>query len=164
LIEWLPNCYVNWENLLPIPIISIEAANGSQGIFIAPDAVQFASLLPSSFTQFYTDLGVDWKPLAGGLVTSIEGMDPYAYVDTIADTVTGQFLDHGVRVNSVFSSYRLSGSSWSQKFGDFAGRLFSSTEAVTLTVIPVNSTAEQTITVPFVAANTAGSSFTDAPS
>ncbi|KAI0037089.1 hypothetical protein K488DRAFT_39889 [Vararia minispora EC-137] len=161
--QWLPNCYVIWENLLPIPIVSLEV-NGTQNVYVVPDAVQFVDLIPNGFEEFYSNLGIDWATLAGALVTSIEGMDPYTYVDHIADTVSGNFLDHGVRVNSVFSSYRLSGSSWSQKFGDFAGRLFSSTENVTLTVVPNGLAAEETVTIPFLAARMGGSAFEDSAS
>ena len=51
-------------------------------------------------------------------------MDAYAYADLIASTESGNYLDHGVRVNSVFSSYRISDTDFSQRFGDIAGPSF----------------------------------------
>ncbi|KAI0299451.1 hypothetical protein B0F90DRAFT_1810692 [Multifurca ochricompacta] len=127
---WLPSCYVTWESLLPTPVVSISVS-GMEGVYIAPDAVDFMALLPPGFTEFYDSIGFNWQRLAGARVLRIEGMDPYDYVDWVADTVTGNYLDHGVRVNSVFTSYRLSGSSFSQKFGDLAGRVFSPVENLT---------------------------------
>jgi len=107
---------------------------------------------------------VDWQRLAGAQVLQIDGRDPYDFVDTIADTISGNFLDHGVRVNSVFTSYGFN-VSYTQRFGDFASQVMSGTESVTLTVIPVNATEAETVTVtvPFVASYT-GSAFTDAES
>src|SRR6266446_9759823 len=75
-----------------------------------------SDLAPSGFTRYYDSIGFDWKRLASAEVLRIEGMDPYDYVDLVADTVTGTYLDHGVRVNSVFTSYRLLDSSFSQRF------------------------------------------------
>ncbi|KAI0267472.1 hypothetical protein BC834DRAFT_822437 [Gloeopeniophorella convolvens] len=146
---WLPSCYVNWEALLPTPIVSISV-NGVEGVYIAPDAVEFAALIPPGFTSFYESINFDWQRLAGAQVLQIEGLDPYDYVDQVADTVTGTYLDHGVRVNSVFTSYRLSGSSFSQKFGDLAGRLFNPIANLTFSLIPVGETQAETVTVPFL--------------
>lgn len=39
----------------------------------------------------------------------------------IAGTVSGNYLEHGVRINSVFTSYRISGTSFSQRLGNLAG-------------------------------------------
>ncbi|KAI0058369.1 hypothetical protein BV25DRAFT_1287154 [Artomyces pyxidatus] len=160
--QWTPNCYATWENLLPTPVVSLEV-NGTQGVYIAPDSVGFIDLVPPGFTSFYESIHFDWQRLAGAKVLQIEGMDPYDYVDLIADTVSGNFLDHGVRVNSVFSGYRLSGDSFSQRFGDLAGRLFSPDLNVTFTLIPVNCSRPENVTVPFLA-TFMGNSFTDSES
>jgi hypothetical protein len=119
-------------------------------VYIAPDAGDFVSLVPNGFTRYYDSIGFDWKRLAGAEVLQIESMDPYDYVDLIADTVTGNYLDHGVRVNSVFTSYRLLGSSFSQRFGDLAGRSFSPIKNLTFVLIPVGETEPETVTVPFL--------------
>ena len=148
-IVWLPNCYLNWEALLPTPIASLSV-DGIESVYIAPDVVDFVSSIPPGFTSFYESIGFDWQRLAGARVLQIEGMDPYDYVDWVADTVTGTYLDHGVRVNSVFTGYRLSGSLFSQKFGDLAGRAFDPIENLTFSLLPVGATQAENVTVPFL--------------
>ncbi|KAH9048887.1 hypothetical protein EDB84DRAFT_1585859 [Lactarius hengduanensis] len=156
---WLPYCYVNWEALLPTPVVSISV-DGVEGVYIASDAPDFISLVPSGFTSYYESINFDWKRLAGARVLQIEGLDPYDYVDSVADTVTGNYLDHGVRVNSVFTGYRLSGSSFSQKFGDLAGRVFNPINNLTFSLVPVGATQAEIVTVPFLDVFT-GNSFSD---
>lgn len=149
-IGWFPNCYNSFQNLLPAPVVSIED-NGVQNLFVTPDSVEFVSLLGSNFTGFFDSIGFDWKRLAGAKILSIEGQDPYAYVDHIASTVSGNYLDHGVRVNSVFSSYRISGTDFSQRFGDLAGPTLVDQTNLTMSLITVNSTKPETVTIPFLA-------------
>lgn len=93
----------------------------------------------------------------------IGGMDAYDYVDYIASTVSGNFLDHGVRVNSVFSGYRISSDAFSQRIGDLAGPSWISQTDLTFVVVLANSTEEETVTVPYLA-DFAGTDFTDAAS
>jgi hypothetical protein len=50
-------------------------------------------------------------------VTSIEGQDPYAYVSQVATNYSGNYLDHGIRENSVYSSYRYTAGKWGQRVG-----------------------------------------------
>ena len=90
----------------------------------------------------------------------IGGLDAYAYADLIASTETGNYLDHGVRVNSVFSSYRISDTDFSQRFGDIAGPAFPDRDSLTMTLIPVGSTTPETVTIPYLA-NYLGANFTD---
>jgi hypothetical protein len=158
-IVWIPRCYMNWEAICPTPIVSLSV-DGRERVYIAPDVVDFISLAPNGFTGYYDTIGFDWKRLAGAEVLQIESMDPYDYVDLVADTVTGNFLDHGVRVNSVFTSYRLSGSSFSQKLGDLAGRPFSPIVNLTFQLMPVGETQSENVTVPFLHVFM-GSSFSD---
>jgi hypothetical protein len=146
-IVWSPRCYVTWEALLPTPVVSI-IVDGVEGVYIAPDAVAFISMVPPGFSKYYDSIGFNWQRLAGAQVLQIEGMNPYDYVDLVADTVTGNYLDHGVRVNSVFTSYRLAGSSFSQKFGDLAGSVFNPMEVLTFLLIPVGGTQPENVTVP----------------
>ncbi|KAJ6613551.1 hypothetical protein B0H10DRAFT_2047628 [Mycena sp. CBHHK59/15] len=154
--RWFPDCYTAFQNLLPTPVVSLEV-NGLQAVYITPDLVEFVSLLGTSYTDLIT---IDWQRLAGAKVVSIEGQDPYAYVDLIAKTVSGNYLDHGVRVNSVFSSYRLSGSAYSQRFGDLAGPTGVAQTSLTFKLVAVNSTKIETVTVPYIA-SFAGVPFTD---
>lgn len=158
-IVWIPHCYINWEAVCPTPIVSLSVG-GRERVYIAPDAVDFVSLAPNGFTGYYDSIGFNWKRLAGAEVLQIESMDPYDYVDLIADTVSGNYLDHGVRVNSVFTSYRLLSSLFSQRFGDMVGRQFSQIESLTFVLIPVGASQPETVTVPFLHIFT-GNSFSD---
>ncbi|KAJ7028713.1 hypothetical protein C8F04DRAFT_1118448 [Mycena alexandri] len=157
--RWFPNCYGTYQNLLPAPVVSLEI-DGLQGVYIIPDLVALVTLLGPLYTSLIT---IDWQRLAGARVISIEGQDPYSYIDFIAKTVSGNYLDHGVRVNSVFSSYRLSGAAYSQRFGDLAGPTGVAQTSLTFQVIVANSTTIETVTVPYVA-NYLGATFTDGPS
>ena len=147
---WLSNCYGVYENLLPAPIATFEQ-KGAEGIYIVPDLDQFIPLLGSNFTGYYESAKFDWKRLAGARVVEIEGKDPYAYAERVAHTQSGNYLDHGVRVNSVFSSYRISGTSYSQRFGDLAGSAFPDKDTLTMKVHVVNATRPETIKIPFLA-------------
>ncbi|KAI0053221.1 hypothetical protein FA95DRAFT_941421 [Auriscalpium vulgare] len=152
---WYPSCYISYQNLLPAPIVILD-----QGVFIVPDLVQFVTLLGSAFTNYLQSIGFNWQRLEGAKVLSIGGMSAFDYIDTIASTVSGNYLDHGVRVNSVVSSYRISGTSFSQRFGDLAGPSFVTQTGLTMTLIPVNSTKPETVTIPYVA-SFSGNPFTD---
>lgn len=154
--RWFPNCYTSHQNLLPAPIVSLEVA-GVQSVYITPDLVDLISLLGPDYTDL---IAIDWQRLAGARVLAIEGQDPYAYVDFIAKTVSGNYLDHGVRVNSVFTSYRLSGAAYSQRFGDLAGPTGVAQTSLTFTLIAADSTEAETVTVPYIA-SFAGAPFTD---
>ena len=161
-IGWFPTCYTSFQNLLPAPVISL-AEGGETNIHVAPDAVEFINLLGGGFTDFYNQVGFDWKRLAGAKVVEVEGKSAYDYVDYLATTQAGNYLDHGIRVNSVFTSYRITGSDWSQRFGLFAGRQFPDQDFLTMTVIPVGSDKAEEVKVPFVASYL-GAAFTDGAS
>ncbi len=148
-IVWYPHCYINWEAVCPTPVVSLSV-DGHERVYIAPDAVDFISLVSYDFTRYYDAIGFDWKRLAGAEVLQIEDMDPYDYVDSVADTVTGNYLDHGVRVNSVFTSYRLVNSSFSQRLGDLAGRPFNPIENLKFKLMLVGATQPETVVVPFL--------------
>ncbi|TDL16110.1 hypothetical protein BD410DRAFT_844665 [Rickenella mellea] len=156
---WFPACYNSFQNLLPAPIVSLEV-NGTQNVFIIPDLVEFISLVGTNYTSFFDKIGFDWKRLAGAKVLSIAGRNAYDYVDHIATTASGNYLDHGVRVNSVFSSYRIVNTDFSQRFGDLAGPVFVDQNSLTFTLIPVGSTREETVEIPFFA-TFVGMPFTD---
>ncbi|KAK0460733.1 uncharacterized protein EV420DRAFT_1641267 [Desarmillaria tabescens] len=160
--RWFPDCYNTYQNVLSAPVIT-ASVNGQQGVYIAPDAVEFLSLLGEEFTSFFDSIHFNWTRLAGAKVLAIEDKDPYDYVDTIASTVSGNFLDHGVRVNSVFTSYRISGTDFSQRLGDLAGPIGVVQTEVKFKLVPVGSTSAETVTVPFLA-NFLGVPFTDAQS
>ncbi|KAA1478510.1 hypothetical protein DENSPDRAFT_686430 [Dentipellis sp. KUC8613] len=158
--RWFPNCYNSFQNLLPAPVVSLEE-DGQQNVFVAPDSVELLTLLGSNFTDFFDAIQFDWRRLAGAKVLEIEGMPAYDYVDVVAKTVSGNYLPHGPRVNSVFSSYRIDDTNaFSQRVGDLAGPELLTQTALTFRLIPANTTREETVTVPFLA-NFIGTPFTD---
>ncbi|KIM41633.1 hypothetical protein M413DRAFT_411566 [Hebeloma cylindrosporum] len=157
--RYFPACYNAFQNILPAPVVSLEE-NGVQNLFVAPDSVEFLSQLGAPFTNYFDSIKFDWKRLAGAKILQIDGMDPYDYVDLVARTVSGNYLDHGVRVNSVFTSYRISGSTFSQRLGDLAGPIDVTRTSLKFELIAVNSTKVETVDVPYLA-SFIGVSFTD---
>lgn len=124
-------------------------AEGVQSVFIAPDSVEFVSELGTAFTSFYDSIGFNWQRLAGARVVSIAGQDPYSYIDHIASTVSGNYLDHGVRVNSVLSSYRISANTLSQRLGDLAGPPLPDLDSLEMEVLVVGSTTVEKVVIPY---------------
>ena len=155
---WFPNCYNTYQNILPAPVVILD-----NGIFIAPDSVEFLNQLGSDFTDFFAAKNFNWQCLAGAQVLTIGGLPASDYIDEIARTVSGNYLDHNVRVNSVVSSYRIVNTTFSQRVGDLAGPLFLTQTSLNFSLILVNSTVPEFVDVPFVAAFV-GVNFTDARS
>jgi hypothetical protein len=94
-------------------------------------------------------------------VVTIEGQSPYNYIDRVATTQSGNYLDHGIRVNSVLTSYRVGANNrYSQKLGDLAGVTDVRRSTLTFTLIPANSTKVETVKIPYLA-NYLGLPFTD---
>ncbi len=131
-----------------------------KGIFIAPDSVEFLNQLGSGFTGFFAAKKFNWQRLAGARVLTIGGLPASLYIDSIAHTVSGNYLDHNIRVNSVVSSYRIVDTDFSQRLGDLAGPLFLRQTSLKFLLIPVNSTIPEFVDVPFVA-SFIGAPFTD---
>ncbi|KAH8834368.1 hypothetical protein DL96DRAFT_1522051 [Flagelloscypha sp. PMI_526] len=157
--KWYPDCYTSVQSILPAPVISL-AVNGTESLYIAPDLLEFIPLLGDEYLGYLESVKFDYKPLAGAKVISIEGLPAYTYIDKVAHEVSGNFLDHGIRVNSAYTSYRISGGAWSQRLGDLAGPTGVEKDSLTFTVILAGTTKPKTITVPYVAA-WAGYDFTD---
>ncbi|KAH9048867.1 hypothetical protein EDB84DRAFT_1556539 [Lactarius hengduanensis] len=129
--RWFPNCYISYQNLLPAPIVILD-----KGIFIAPDSVEFLNQLGPEFTAFFAAKKFNWQRLAGAKVLTIGGLPASAYIDNIASTVSSNYLDHNVRVNSVVSSYRIVDTDFSQRLGDLAGPLFLTQTSLKFSLIP----------------------------
>ncbi|TDL18401.1 hypothetical protein BD410DRAFT_500291 [Rickenella mellea] len=156
---WYPNCYNTFQNFLPAPVVMLNM-NGTDGVYVIPDLIEFIDQLGTDFTDYFDTIKFNWKRLAGAKVVSIEGMNPYDYIDLIAKNVSGNYLDRGVRANSVVSSYRIVNTDFSQRFGDLAGPTFVDQNSLTFSVIPINSTKVETVEVPYYAGYY-GNKFTD---
>ncbi|TFL05000.1 hypothetical protein BDV98DRAFT_281055 [Pterulicium gracile] len=162
--RWSPRCYTIYQNILPTPIVSL-AVDGVESLYVAPDAVEFISLLGSNYTDYFDEMKFEWKRLAGAKIVSIEGMNPYKYVDKVADTLSGNFLDHGIRVNSVFTTYRIVANNYTQRLGDLAGRAMPVLTHLTISLIPVNASRAERVRVPFISNFlSTGVPFADGPS
>ncbi|KAI0314927.1 hypothetical protein OF83DRAFT_1062983 [Amylostereum chailletii] len=158
--RWLPDCYDNFQNVLPTPVVILNE-NGEEGVYVIPDSVDlFTNGFGEDFLTYYSNLNFDWKRLAGAKITQIAGQDPFAYIDKIASTFSGNYLDHNIRINSVVSSYRVSNSVFSQRLGDLAGPSILTQTHLPIKFIPANSTTEEDIDVPFIA-SFSGKNFTD---
>jgi hypothetical protein len=155
---WIPNCYLTYENILPAPIVRFD-----DGIFIAPDSVDILKQFGPGFLSFFAAENFNWTRLAGASVVTIEGVPAADYVDEIARNVSGDILDHNVRVNKVFTSYALVNTTFSQLLGYLAGRPVLTQTSLHFSLIPVNSTVCESVVVPFVA-HFLGAPFTDSPS
>ncbi|KAF8327612.1 uncharacterized protein EI90DRAFT_3146311 [Cantharellus anzutake] len=161
---WLPFCYwASFQNIIPAPVVSLSV-DGVQNVYIAPDTVAFISQLGALFTSYYDSINFDWKRYAGAKVLEIGGMPAYSYIDHIASTVSGNYLDHGIRVNSVFSGYRIASNSWSQRLGDLAGPFFPTLTSLEFKLIRVNSARVETVKFPYRAAYINSGTFTDSAS
>ncbi|CAE6477326.1 unnamed protein product [Rhizoctonia solani] len=161
---WLPACYwAAFQNILPAPLIALEK-NGSQDIYIAPNSVQFISLLGTNYTSYYDAKGFNWKKYAGAKVHTIDGVSAWNYVNGIATNYSGNYIDHNIRVNSVFTNYRVTEDGlWSQRLGDFGGPIFPDKESLTLSITAVNSTQPETVKFEY-RATYLGAPFTDGAS
>ncbi|KAH8990807.1 hypothetical protein EDB92DRAFT_724534 [Lactarius akahatsu] len=144
--RWFPSCYNSYQNVLPAPVVILD-----NGIFIAPDSVELLNQVGSEFTAFFAAKNFNWQRLAGARVLTIGGLPASDYIDEIARTVSGDFLDHNIRVNSVVSSYRILNTTFSQRLGDLAGPVFLTQTSLNFSLILVNSTTPELIDVPFVA-------------
>ncbi|KAH9077631.1 hypothetical protein EDB83DRAFT_2514346 [Lactarius deliciosus] len=156
--RWVPSCYNSYQNVLPAPVVILD-----KGIFIAPDSVELLNQLGSGFTAFFAAKKFNWQRLAGARVLTIGGLPASAYMSNIARTVSGNYLDHNVRVNSVVSSYRIVNTDFSQRVGDLAGQLFLTQTSLNFSLIPADSTTPEFVDVPFVA-DFIGRAFTDGQS
>jgi hypothetical protein len=155
---WFPNCYNTYQNILPAPVVILN-----NGIFIAPHSFEFLSQIGSNFTDFFAERNFDWQRLAGARVLTIGGLPALDYIDEIARTVSGNFLDHNVRVNSVVSTYWILNITISQRLGDLASPSFLTQTSLNFSLVLVNSTVPEFVEVPFVA-SFIGTPFADGPS
>ncbi|CAE6488096.1 unnamed protein product [Rhizoctonia solani] len=172
---WLPSCYwAAFQNILPAPLVALEK-NGTQDIYIAPNTVEFISLIGTNYTSYYDAKGFNWKKSLPSKVsrhgctliswrTRIFTHNTFnSYVNGIATTYSGDYIDHNIRVNSVFTNYRISNGTWSQRLGDFGGPVFPDKDSLTLCLIPANSTKTETVKFEY-RATYLGAPFTDGPS
>lgn len=159
---WTPPCYLSYQYLLPTPIVGL-LKNGKENIYIIPELVDFVSSLSPDLVDYLAEIGFAWQRLAGAKVLAINGKSAYSYVDTVARESTGNFLDHGIRVNSVFWSYKRFTSSFGQRFGGLASANLPTLRGLEFKVLLANATKPEVVFVPYVASRI-GAAFTDSAS
>ena len=95
----------------------------------------------------------------------IDSKDPWDSVAASAAMIGG-YEARSTRESSFFASYQLGATEWSYRMGDFAAKSLPPTsDTVTLTVIPVESTAPETIIIPYISRfGSASTAFTDGSS
>ena len=147
---WFPNCYQIFQYILPAPIVLLDT-----GVFIAPDNDVLFDGFGQDFADYFGNKSFDWKRLAGAEVLEIDGLSVLDYIDYAARTLSGNILDHNVRVNSVVSSYELPAGNFSQRLGDLASPFILKQTSLKFTIIPVDSPSgtPECIDIPFVAAS-----------
>ena len=145
---WFPICYMVYQNILPAPIVLLDT-----GVFIAPDSDVLFDGFVQDFADYFNKKGFDWKRLAGAKVLEIGGLPVLDYIDYVARTASGGFLDHNIRVNSVVSSYQLSNTNLTQRLGDLASSTVLKQTSLNFSLIPVDSPSgtPEYIDIPFVA-------------
>ncbi|CAE6411508.1 unnamed protein product [Rhizoctonia solani] len=160
---WQPFCYwAAFQNIVPAPLVALEK-NGTQDIYIAPNAAEVISLLGTNYTSYFDAKGFNWKKYAGAKVLTIDGIPAWTYVNGVATNQSGYYIDHNIRVNTVFTNYQLNDGVWSQRLGDLGGPLFPDRDRLTLSLIAVNSTSSEIVNFEY-RANYLGASFTDSHS
>jgi hypothetical protein len=139
---------MTYQNVLPAPIVLLDT-----GVYIAPDSDVLFDGTGQGFADYFGNKSFDWKRLAGAQVMEIGGLPVLDYIDFVARTASGNFLDHNIRVNSVVSSYEMPDGKILQRLGDLASSFVLTQTSLTFSLIPVNSTSStpESIDIPFIA-------------
>ena len=139
---------MTYQSILPAPIVLLDT-----DVFIAPNSDVLFDQFGQGFPDYFEKKGFDWKRLAGAKVLEIGGLPALDYIDQVARTASGNFLDHNIRVNSVVTSYLLSNGNFSQRLGDLASSSVLRQTSLKFSLIPANSSSgsPEYIDIPFVA-------------
>ncbi|KAG6919989.1 hypothetical protein DXG01_013338 [Tephrocybe rancida] len=137
-------CYDSlYVTYLPIPLVLLTDAHGTQNVHIAPEAFKVASAEFGEEMQFWEDalpgdLNGKLSSLSGAKVLLINEQDPYLAINNNALT-TGGYQSFSTRQNSFFASYHRGPKGWDYAMGNFAQQTHPLVDSVTLTVLRINS-------------------------
>ncbi|KAF7345744.1 Peptidase S41 family protein ustP [Mycena venus] len=151
---WINACYVPlFLNFLPIPLALLTEKDGSQNVYIVPEAFQVASAEFADQISVWQDalsgsLKGKLESLSGAKVLLINGKPPFDAVDANA-LITGGHEPLGTRQNSFFSSYVRSTTDWAYNMGDFAQQSLPLSDSVDLVIQRVNQTTPDVLTLPY---------------
>ncbi|KAL5528063.1 hypothetical protein ACEPAF_7199 [Sanghuangporus sanghuang] len=145
-------CYDStFVSYLPTPVVHLTDEQGQQAVHIAPEAfdvvsVEFANQL--SVWQDALPEGLSLGALPRAKVLAINGDDPFVAVNANA-AIAGTYQALGTRQNGFFSSYQRTATGWNYTMGNFAQMSLPLFDSVDLTIQRVNSTTNETITLPY---------------
>ncbi|KAF8897024.1 hypothetical protein CPB84DRAFT_1681804 [Gymnopilus junonius] len=160
-------CYDSlYITYVPLPLVLLTASDGSQNVHIAPEAFEVASKEFEDAIDFWQDALPDHlkgqlASLSGAKVFLVDGQDPFVAVDDNAKT-TGGYQSFATRQNSFFASYLRGPDGWQYSMGNFALKAHPLVDSVELTVQRMNSTTNDTFSIPFYSRfGSASKSFTN---
>ncbi|TFK73533.1 hypothetical protein BDN72DRAFT_761661 [Pluteus cervinus] len=151
---WVNACYVSmFVNFIPLPLNLLPDDRGNQDVHIAHEAFEVVSAEFPDQIDFWQDalpgnFRGQLESLSGAKVLAINGRPPFDEVNANA-AISGGYQALGTRQNAFFSSYRRLSEGWTYLLGDFAQKSLPLDDQVELTVIRVNRTSPETITVPY---------------
>ncbi|KAG8687366.1 hypothetical protein FRC09_013544 [Ceratobasidium sp. 395] len=162
--EYLNYCYdSSFETYLPFPIAVLADPNALevQNIHIVPEASEVcaANFRNGAIDKWQSALGRNLSDFDGARVVSINGQDPWSYIDKLA-AQSGGYQARTTRQNGFFASYFAR----TYRMGDFAKlSLPPESDTVALTLIRNGTTARETYNVPYLSkAGSEASGFSDA--
>ncbi|KAL0956526.1 hypothetical protein HGRIS_002667 [Hohenbuehelia grisea] len=149
-------CYDSlYLTYLPLPLVLLTESDGTQGVFIAPEAFAVATAEFGPEVSFWQDalpgkLKGRLASLSGAKVLLIDGADPFVAVNANSE-ITGSYQAFGARQNAFFASYFVSDAGWNYTLGNFAQQSLPLVDAATLTVQLANATKNEivTFTIPY---------------
>ncbi|CAA7259117.1 unnamed protein product [Cyclocybe aegerita] len=163
-------CYDSlYVTYLPLPLVLLTAKDGSQDVYIAPEAFKVASDEFKEEVEFWQQalpgqLKGQLASLSGAKVLLINGREPFFSVNENAK-ITGSYQSFATRQNSFFASYSRGAAGWSYTMGNFAQQVHPLSDSVELTVQRANSTTNDTFTLPYRSRfGSASKNFTDSAS
>ncbi|KAJ7078820.1 hypothetical protein C8R43DRAFT_910264 [Mycena crocata] len=153
---WANACYVRntlFLNFLPIPLALLTEDDGSQNVYIVPEAFEVASAEFPDQISLWQDalpegLQGQLQSLSGAKVLLINGKPPFDAVNANA-LITGSFQALGTRQNTFFSSYTHTADGFGYSMGNFAQQALPLADSVDLVIQRVNQTETDTITLPY---------------
>ncbi|TFK66892.1 hypothetical protein BDN72DRAFT_871423 [Pluteus cervinus] len=151
---WVNACYDSmFVNYLPIPLSLLVDSRGKQDVYIAKEAFTVASAEFADGIDFWQNslpgnLKGQLASLSGAKVLTINGEAPFNAVNANA-AIAGSYQGLGTRQNGYFSSYQRSSGGWNYLLGNFAQQALPLDDQVTLTILRVNQTRTETVTIPY---------------
>ncbi|KAG6832421.1 hypothetical protein H0H87_001581 [Tephrocybe sp. NHM501043] len=160
-------CYDSlYVTYLPIPLVLLTNSDGTQNVYIAPEAFKVATAEFGEDIQFWEnalsgELNGKLSSLSGAKVLLINEEDPFVAVNSNA-VVTGGYQAFVTRQNSFFASYHRGPKGWDYAMGNFAQQVHPLVDSVSLTVQRINSNTTDTFTLPYRSRfGSASKNFTD---